>query len=369
LVAPDKFKGTLSAAEAAAAIGRGWRGAEPAAQVDEVPLADGGEGTLEALVAALGGEVRSVRVTGPLGEPVDADFGLAAGPPAVGIVEMARASGMWLVPSDRLDPTTTTTRGTGELLLAAARAGAHRLLVAVGGSATNDAGAGMSQALGVQLLDADGRDLAPGGAALLGLDRIDASGLAPELAGVAVEVLTDVDNPLVGPDGASAVFGPQKGASPEDVVTLDRALARFAEVVRRDTGVEVASLPGAGAAGGVGASLAAFLGATFRSGLDAVMDATGVRARIAAADTVVTGEGAFDGASLRGKVVGGVLREARAAGVRRMVVLCGRADGDAPPGVEVVSLAYRFGLDRAMAAAPGLLEDLAAEAAARKVSA
>ena len=174
----------------------------------------------------------------------------------------------------------------------------------------------------------------PGGAALLGLERVDSSGLARELRGVSVEVLSDVDNPLTGPDGASAVFGPQKGATPDDVALLDRALVRFAGVVRRDTGVDVEALPGAGAAGGIGASLAAFLGATFRSGLDAVMDATDLRAKLADADAVVTGEGAFDAESLRGKVVGGVIREARAAGARRVVVLCGRAEVPGPPGVD-----------------------------------
>jgi glycerate kinase len=363
LVAPDKFKGTLTANDAAAAIARGWRQTRPGAVIEQVPLADGGEGTLDALVAALGGQIRSAHVTGPLGARVRASFGLLPGSPPVAVVEMAQASGLALVPPDRRDPTRTTTRGTGELLLAAVRAGAGRVLVCVGGSATNDGGAGLAQALGVELLDGTDREVGPGGAALLGLERVDSSGLARELRGVSVEVLSDVDNPLTGPDGASAVFGPQKGATPDEVALLDRALVRFAGVVRRDTGVDVEGLPGAGAAGGIGASLTAFLGATFRSGLDAVMDATNLRARLAAADAVVTGEGAFDAESLRGKVVGGVIREARAAGARRVVVLCGRAEGPGPPGVDVRSLSDRFGFERAMEAGAALLEELAAETA------
>jgi len=365
LVAPDKFKGTLSAAEAAAAIARGWRRACPEAEITRVPLADGGEGTLDVLVGGPGGERRSVQVTGPVGSPVDAEFGLVPAPDGpIGVIEMARASGLALIPPERRDPTTTTTTGTGDLMLAAMRAGARRLLVCVGGSGTNDAGAGMAQALGVRLLDGAGREVAPGGAALVDLDEIDVTGLAPELRGVPVEVLVDVDNPLVGPDGASVVFGPQKGATPDDVALLDRALTRFASVIMCATGVEVASMPGTGAAGGIGASLAAFLGATFRPGVDAVMDATGVRAHIAAADVAVTGEGTFDGESLRGKVVGGVIAEAARGGGRRIVVLCGRAATPAPSDVEVAALTDRFGPNRAMADAAALLEDLAAERAA-----
>jgi glycerate 2-kinase len=368
LVAPDKFKGTMTAVRAASAIAAGWRRGDPGAEVEEVPLADGGEGTLDALVAAEGGTTREVRVTGPLGDPVEASFGLLPGSPPVGVVEMAGASGLGLVPPERRDPTTTTTRGTGDLLLAAVRAGARRVLVGVGGSATNDGGAGLAQALGVRLLDADDRDIGPGGAALLDLASIDASGMPAELDGVRVEVLTDVDNPLIGPDGASAVFGPQKGASEADVILLDRALTRFAEILRRDTGADVASLPGAGAAGGIGAALVAFVGATFRSGLEAVMEATDLRTRLAGAEVVVTGEGAFDAESLRGKVVGGVIREARAAGAGRVLVVCGRSETAAPDGVEVLALADRFGPERAMADAEHLLEDLASEAATGMVS-
>jgi glycerate 2-kinase len=366
LAAPDKFKGTMTAAEVAAAIARGWRRTDARAEIVEVPLADGGDGTLDALVTARGGERRWAKVTGPDGTLVEAEFGLVKDPSGpVGVIEMARASGLVLVPADGRNPVAATSLGTGELMLAAVRAGARRLLVGVGGSATNDAGAGMAQALGIRFFDDAGRELGRGGGALLALDRVDTDGLAGEMRGVEVEVLADVDNPLTGPEGASAVFGPQKGATPQDVELLDRALTRFAEVVRRDTGVDVASLPGAGAAGGIGASLVAFLGATFRSGVDAVMEAAGFRTLVPGTDVVVTGEGAFDRESLRGKVVGAVLREARAAGVGRSIVICGSAEAPAPPGVEVVALAARFGLDEAMAHGAALLEDVVAEAAER----
>ena len=364
LVAPDKFKGTLSAPEAAAAIARGWRVGDPSADVEEVPLADGGEGTLDALLAARGGVRRSESVTGPLGEPVEAAFGLVDAPGGrLGVVEMARASGLQLVPGDRRDPRVTTSRGTGELMLAAVRAGAVRLLVCVGGSATNDAGAGAAQALGVHLLDGRGDELRPGGAALQDLERADLSGVLPEMRNVPIEVAVDVDNPLVGPKGASAVYGPQKGASPGDVEALDHALRRFAEVVARDTDVDVAPLTGGGAAGGLPAGLAAFFRASLRSGLELVMDAAGLRERLRGTALVVTGEGTFDEQSLRGKVPGGVIAAARAADVPRVVIFCGAADLAPPDGVTVRSLTSRFGAEAAVGRAEALLEQLAAEVA------
>ena len=346
LVSPDKFKGTLTAAEAARAIGEGWRRALPEAVIDEVPLADGGEGTLDVLVAALGGRHERIAVTGPLGEPVEAEFGLVpvAGGPA-GIVEMARASGLALVPEARRDPKVTTTRGTGELMVAACRAGARRLIVCVGGSATNDAGAGMAQALGIRLLDARGLDLGPGGAPLLGLARIDIGGLDPAVRGVAVEVATDVDNPLVGPDGASAVYGPQKGAAPQDVVLLDRALARFAEVVKSHSTSTWRRCRVRGRPAGSARAWLRSWAPLFRSGVDLVMEAVGFGERLRDADLVVTGEGTFDEQSLRGKVAGGVLAAAAAAGLPA-VVLCGRATVT-PAGATVRSLVERFGVEAA----------------------
>jgi glycerate kinase len=362
LVTPDKFKGTLTAVQAAEAIAKGWARAVPTAEVEKVPMADGGEGTLEALVAAMGGEPHRARVTGPLGDPVDAEYATAVSQEdSMGVVEMARASGLALISESRRDPTRTTTRGTGELILEVCRRGARRVLVCIGGSATNDAGAGMGQALGIRLLDGTGRDLRPGGASLLDLARIDMSGLDPAVAAATFMVATDVDNPLVGPQGASAVYGPQKGASPEDVALLDRALGHFAAVVYRDLGVDVRNLPGAGAAGGLGAGLIAFLGARLRPGVDVVMESLRLPQRLEGADLVVTGEGTFDQQSLRGKVPAGVLRVAAEARVRT-VVLCGRADLELP-GVKVWSLVERFGAEAAMERAGPLLADLAAEVA------
>jgi glycerate kinase len=362
LVAPDKFKGTLTAGEAAAAMARGWRRGDPDASVEAVPIADGGEGTMDALVAALGGRTFDARVTGPLGEPVGAAFALlSTSVGSTGVVEMARASGLALVPDDARDPLRATTRGAGELILAACRAGAARVLVCIGGSATNDAGGGMAQALGVRLLDAEGSELRPGGAELLRLDRIDPTGMDGVVRGVRFDAAVDVDNPLTGPAGASAVYGPQKGASPEDVATLDRALERFAEIVRRDLGLDVDRLPGAGAAGGLGAGLVAFLGAALRPGVEVVMEALGLDDRIAGVDLVVTGEGSFDRQSLHGKAPAGVLRAADRAGIPT-VVLCGRATVR-PDHVEVHALVDRFGERAAMDRTAACLEDLAADVA------
>jgi glycerate 2-kinase len=364
LVAPDKFKGTLSAEEAARAIGSGWRRAVPEAEVDQVPLADGGEGTLDALVAALGGERFRARVTGPMGDPVTAEYGLVnAGGERLGVVEMARASGLTLISPSRRDPRRASTLGTGELILAACRQGAERVLVCIGGSATNDGGAGMAQALGIRLLDDKGRDLRPGGVALLDLTIIDLGPLDPAVKRARFVAATDVDNPLVGPAGAAAVYGPQKGASREDVRLLDQAMAHFAAVIYRDLGIDVRDLPGAGAAGGLGAGLVAFLGAKIRPGVEIVMEAVGLRQRLERVDVLVTGEGRFDEQSLRGKVPAGALRAAAEARVPA-VVLCGQRSIDAP-GATVLALADRFGLKAAMERARPLLEDLAAEAATR----
>jgi glycerate kinase len=277
---------------------------------------------------------------------------------------MARASGLELVDRRRRDPLRASTRGTGELILASAAHDASRVLVCIGGSATNDAGAGMAQALGVRLLDERGEDLEPGGVALLNLARIDMSGLDATLRGVGVIAATDVDNPLVGPTGASAVYGPQKGASPEDVALLDRALRHFAAVVHRDLGIDLRDTPGAGAAGGLGAGLMAFLGARLRPGVEVVMDAVRLRERLRGADLVITGEGRFDGQSLRGKAPAGVLRAAAEFGVPALV-LCGeRQAGVEMPGVIVASLAERFGREAALQRPRALLVDLAAETTA-----
>ena len=363
LVAPDKFRGTLTASQAASAIAAGWRRSRPEIdEIDEMPMADGGEGTLDALVAALGGELRSVRVSGPLGDPVDASFGMIvtpSGPAAV--IELARASGLALVGEARRDPLRASSRGTGELVLAAAREGVGEILVCLGGSASTDGGAGIAAALGVRLLDRAGRPIPDGGRGLFELDRVDATGLERVLRRIRVVAAYDVDDPLTGPNGSARVYGPQKGASPEDVLTLERALAHYAALVHRDLGIDLRSLPGGGAAGGAGAGLVAFLGARLRPGVAVVMDALGAGRRVASADVLVTGEGRLDASSLRGKVFSGLLAEAQRAEVP-MAVLCGRSE-IRMPGALVESLVDRFGEERAMGDARVALEELAAEVA------
>ena len=319
VAAPNPFKGSLSAPEAAAAIARGVRASLPEAEVLEVPVADGGEGTVEALVAAHRGELREVEVEGPLGEPVRAAFGLIEGG-RTAVVELAAASGLTLVPEERRDPRLTSTFGFGQLLEAARAAGVSRIIAGVGGSATNDGGAGMAQALGFRLLDASGRDLERGGAALAELARIEARHVDPGWGNVRVQVATDVDNPLVGPAGASSVYGPQKGATPRAVEELDAALSRLAAVVSRDLGRDAAELPGAGAAGGAGFGLVAFLGAEIVPGAALVVEAAGFDRALVDADVVFTGEGRVDGQTLRGKGPFEVSRRARAAGARAVIL-------------------------------------------------
>jgi glycerate kinase len=357
LVAPDKFRGTLTALQAAEAIEHGWSRRRPKDDLELVPMADGGEGTLETLVGVRGRVVRR-RVHGPLGDTVDAELGLMEGS---GVIEMARASGLSLLSAPRRDPRRTSTRGTGELMAAALDEGVRRLLVCLGGSATNDGGTGMAAALGVRFVDARGKRLRDGGNALLDLVAIDMTGLDRRIAQTDVIGVTDVDAPLTGPQGASTVFGPQKGASADDVRLLDNALGHLAAVVNRDLGIDLRDEPGAGAAGGLGFGLAAFCGAGLRPGVDVVMEATGFEGRLQRAGLVITGEGSLDEQSLRGKVVAGVLREARHAG-RPVIVLAGRASV-APEGATVRSLLERFGEERAMNDARRALEDLSEDVA------
>ena len=330
VIAPDKFKGSLTAPEAARAIALGVARAAPGATLDLVPMADGGEGTVEALVAATGGDFRAAVVAGPLGEPVEARYG-RLGDGRTAVIEMAAASGLALVPPGRRDPGRASTRGTGELLLAAIDGGARRIVLGIGGSATNDGGAGLAQALGIRLLDAEGSDLGPGGRELARLDRIDASGRDARLAGVEVAVACDVDNPLCGPRGASAVYGPQKGADPATVASLDASLAHLARVVARDLGVAIADLPGAGAAGGLGGGLVAFAGGRLEPGVDLVLRAVGLAGRLAGADLCLTGEGSLDASSAAGKTAVGVARLARRLGVPAFALA-----GTLGPGVEAV---------------------------------
>jgi glycerate kinase len=326
IVAPDSFKGSVSALGVAEAMERGIHAVFPAAEVIKVPIADGGEGTVEALVAATGGRLLHAEVRGPLGEPVRAHWGIS-GDGTSAFIEMASASGLPLVPNDRRDPRVTSTFGTGELMKAALDAGLRKLVIGIGGSATNDGGTGMARALGVRFLDAEGHDLPEGGAALARLARIDLSGLDPRLAQVSVLVACDVDNPLCGLKGASAVYGPQKGATPEMVQELDAALGVFAGVAQAATGRDIALLPGAGAAGGLGAGLLFFTPASLRPGVAIVLETTGFEALVQGADLVITGEGRTDFQTAMGKAPVGVAAVAKRHGVPVVCIAGGLGEG------------------------------------------
>lgn len=323
LVAADKFKGSLTAVEVAERVTAGLRRVVPDVVVEALPVADGGDGTVAAAVAA-GFERREVRVAGPLGDPVTAAYALRGD---TAVVEMAEASGLQRLPEGVLAPLTASTYGSGELLRAALDAGARSIVFGVGGSATTDGGAGMLAALGARFLDADGEPVAPGGGGLAALASADLSGLDPRLAEVELVLASDVDNPLTGPKGAPAVYGPQKGASPDDVAALDAALAHFAEVLAGTESVgaraaEYAASPGAGAAGGIGYG-ALLLGARFRPGIEVMLDVLGFAPALERAGLVVTGEGSLDEQTLHGKAPAGVAAAARAAG-KEVVAVCGR---------------------------------------------
>ncbi|MEX1255570.1 MAG: glycerate kinase, partial [Dehalococcoidia bacterium] len=328
VVAPQEFKGTLTAREAAAAIASGLQRALPDADLDLLPMADGGPGTVEALVDATGGRYIESTVLDPLGRAVRARRGALDGEGRLGIIEMAAASGLTLLRPAERDPLRASTYGTGELLRESLRAGYQRIIVGVGGSATNDGGAGAAQALGAHLLDKHGRELPPGGGALTRLHRIDVSELDPALRETEITVATDVTNPLCGPEGASLVYGAQKGASEAVARELDAALAHYAGVIERDLGVDIADLPGGGAAGGLAAGLVAFCGAHIRPGFDVVAGTVGLAERIDQADLVVTGEGRLDRQTTFGKTTAGVARLARAAG-KPVVALAGSVEDDA----------------------------------------
>jgi glycerate 2-kinase len=346
VVAPQSLKGSLDAEGVGAAIASGIRRVWPDADIRVVPVADGGEGTVTALVAATRGTVHHVTVSGPLGTPVTAEFGMLGGD-ATGtvVIEMAAASGLPLVAADQRDPLRATTRGTGELMRVALDAGATRLLIGIGGSATNDGGAGMAQALGVRLLNAQGTELPAGGAALARLARIDVAALDPRLTGVEVRVASDVTNPLCGPQGASAVYGPQKGATPEMVAELDAALSHYGELLRRDLGADVMNVPGAGAAGGLGAGLLAFAHATLVPGAELVLTTLDFDSILRGAELVFTAEGQLDNQTAYGKAVGAVAEHAKRAGAR-VIALAGSVKAD---DAALASL----GIDAALSIASG----------------
>ena len=373
IVAPDKFKGSAEAHEAAAALAAGLRSAAtPTAGIDvvEIPVADGGEGTVAAALGA-GFSRQDLTVTGPAGDPVTASYALRE---ATAVIEMSQASGLDLLPRDRhghrlLDPLGATSRGTGELLAHALTRGARRIVLGVGGSACTDGGAGMLAALGARFLDADGEVLGPGGGPLRALHRVDLSGVLPEAVRATIVLASDVDNPLLGNHGAAAVFGPQKGAGPAEVTALDRGLERLRDALGAVLGpaaVQAALSPGAGAAGGMGYGALTVLGALRRPGIDVVLEFTQLRERLRGADLVITGEGSLDEQSLRGKTPLGVLRCAQQEAIE-VVAVCGRSLLSAEQLHEAGFAAVHALSDRApdartsMAEAPRLLRDVGAE--------
>lgn len=366
LVAPDSFKGSLSAVQVAAAMARGIAAVFPEAEVLQAPIADGGEGTVEALVAATGGRLMPALVRGPLGEPVRAVWGIS-GDGATAFIEMAAASGLTLVPEDRRDPRLASTFGTGELIRAALDAGLRKLVLGLGGSATNDGGAGMARALGVRFLDAENQELPDGGAALARLARVELSDLDPRLEQLSLLAACDVENPLCGPQGASAIFGPQKGATPMMVDVLDTALRHYGILAAAATGRDIAARPGAGAAGGLGAGLLFFTPAVLRPGISVVLESIGFERLLQDVDLVLTGEGRTDAQTAMGKAPMGVADLARQQG---LPVIC--LSGSLGAGAE--SLLDRgmsalasvppgpMDLQTCMAEAPELLEAAAARA-------
>jgi glycerate kinase len=357
VIAPDSFKESLSSPDVAAAIAEGVRQACPDARIACVPMADGGEGTVAAVLAATGGQWRETQVQGPLGTPVVAGWGWIEDS-RTAVIEMATAAGLEMLPPAQRDPLRATTHGVGELVRAALDAGAARIILGLGGSATNDAGAGMMTALGLRILDAAGAPLEPGGADLARAFHVDTSALDARLATTLIEVASDVDNPLCGPHGASTVFGPQKGADAAAVARLDAALAHYADVCAAALGRDVRDLPGAGAAGGMGFAAHAFMGARFRPGVEVVAEIGGLARAMQDATLAFTGEGRMDEQTLHGKTPAGVARIAQAAGVP-LVALVGSLGG----GYDRL---YEIGLSAAFSivGGPGTLADACANARA-----
>ena len=367
VVAPDSFKGSVTALQAANAIEQGLLRVFPDAEIDKIPMADGGEGTVQSLVDATDGHIQIQRVTGPLGDEVDAEFGiLADGETAV--IEMAAASGLTLVPPNKRNPLHTTTYGTGELILAALEAGCRRLIIGIGGSATNDGGAGMAEALGVKFLNADRKPIERGGGGLGELTSIDIVELHTKIANTETVVACDVNNPLTGPEGASHVYGPQKGATPEMVKTLDAHLEHYDKVLTQTFGQSFNNIPGAGAAGGLGAGLMAFLNAELKLGVDIMIDTVKLKDRMKGASLVFTGEGQLDFQTAFGKTPVGVAKVAKAYNIPVIAIAGGIGEGaeavykagiDAMLGIVQAPMS----LDDAVEGAPQLIADTAEQAA------
>jgi len=344
VIAPQGFKGNLTALEVARAIEEGVKRIAPDAETVLKPMADGGEGTVQALVDATGGKMMSTEVTGPLKERVNAHWGIL-NDNTTAVIEMASASGLPLVPAEKRNPLITTTCGTGELIRTALDHGCRKLIIGIGGSATNDGGAGMAQALGARLLDTDGKDIPFGGAALARLEKIDISTMDPRLANFEVTLASDVNNPLCGPRGASAIYGPQKGATPEMVKQLDAALSHYADVIKKDIDIDLRDVPGAGAAGGLGLGLMVFLKARMVPGIDVVIRATNLVADLKGAEIVFTAEGRIDRQSAMGKVPTGVALAAKEFGAT-VIALAGEVADDC-------RVVFDQGIDAVLSIAPG----------------
>ncbi len=338
LIAPDSFKETQTSAHAAEAMRAGVLKIFPDAQIDTIPVADGGEGTVESLVDGMGGQIIKQTVTGPLGEKTEAEYGILPGD--VGVIEMASASGLGLVPQNRRNPLVTTTRGTGELILDAVKEGCKKIIIGIGGSATNDGGMGMARVLGYRFVDKSGSDIAEGGGTLSLLDKISTSEVVSGLSEITFLVACDVKNPLFGPEGASVVYGPQKGASKKNVDLLDKNLYHLADVVKADMGLDIAETPGAGAAGGLGFGLMAFCGAELKSGIEIILDLVNFDDHLAGVDLVITGEGKIDGQSMYGKVPVGIAGRAKKHDIPVLAIVGGIGSG--------VDTVYDYGIDSIM---------------------
>ncbi|WP_144553757.1 glycerate kinase [Bacillus sp. X1(2014)] len=350
VIAPDSFKESLTALEVSEAVEKGFKRIMPDAEYVKVPMADGGEGTVQSLVDATGGKIIRKKVTGPLGVPVEAFFGIL-GNKTTAVIEMAAASGLHHVPVGKRNPLTTTTRGTGELISAALDFGVNRIIIGIGGSATNDGGAGMAKALGARLLDRNGLEIGEGGGSLCDLASISLSNLDPRIDSIRFDVACDVDNPLTGETGASAIYGPQKGATPEMIVQLDHGLEHFAAIIERDLGMKIKDVPGAGAAGGLGGGLLAFLPSELKRGIDIVIEASGLSNLVQGADLVITGEGKIDGQTIFGKTPIGVAKTAQNYGIP-VVGIAGNISKDS-------HVIHEYGIDAIFSIVPGvvLLED------------
>ncbi|MGF9946809.1 glycerate kinase [Priestia megaterium] len=347
VIAPDSFKESLTALRVCEAVEKGIRIHFPNAEISKVPMADGGEGTVQSLVDATGGQIIQAKVTGPLGKEVEAFYGIF-GDGKTAVIEMAAASGLHHVPVDKRNPLITTTRGTGELILKALDHKVKHIIIGIGGSATNDGGAGMAKALGAKLLDANGAEMKEGGGSLDQLASIDLTNLDSRLAEVKVEVACDVDNPLTGETGAPAVFGPQKGATPDMVKQLDCNLAHYATVIEKEMDIHIQSVPGAGAAGGLGGGLLAFLSAKLKPGVDIVIEATQLENYIKNADLVITGEGRIDGQTIYGKTPIGVAKTAKKHSVPVIAIA-----GSIGAGSEAV---YEHGISALFSVVPGAVD-------------